>query len=207
MDALEYLGLATCDQIVDLANRYDPDKIKDFHDCKEYYAQLGMEQIARQVWFHHTMGAQMQNEMYSDMVKDGDTNYGVDFGCGSAPVAFEWLRRGHRVDFVDVPGSAAYEFCKWRVAKHGLSDRAGWALKGVYDYALMLDSIEHIEDWRGTLQEILDAVKVKGVLITNYFINVDHDNPEHISMCHNDVREFLTGNNMQELNAYVWQKV
>ena len=77
---------------------------------------------------------------------------------------------------------------------------------GSYDYVLMLDSIEHIEDWRGTLERVIASLKEGGVLATNYFSNRDFNNPEHVSMDHAAVRQFLKSAGMQSDSEVFWVK-
>jgi len=132
--------------------------------------------------------------------------YGLDFGCGSSPVGFELALRGHKIDFIDVPGAGAYEFLKWRAKKRGLDGRAGFAWGGPYEFVLMLDVIEHLEDWRGVLARIVEAMKDDAILITNYFLNEDYLNVEHISMDKKAVEQFLVSQSVYPLNKMQWVK-
>ena len=213
MDAEDYLGMKY-EQMGEIARKYD---MKELHSrtggeyggegLKEYYATRGKEQLARQVLFHHTPHMVEEMEMFHNMINTTVEGRGLDFGCGSAPVTFELVMRGHNLDFVDIDGSGAYEFTKWRAKKRGVESRVGWKIAEkdeTYDYVFMLDSIEHIEDWRGVLSSIIPKIKQKGVLITNYFLNMDYDNPEHISMDKGAVEKFLTENGVYPLNKLLW---
>jgi hypothetical protein len=191
MDAEEYLGMSIQDMTF-IAAKYDMLDLKDYKgDLKQYYATRGNEQLARQVLFHHTEAMKQQMDLIHSMIDTRHEGYGAEYGCGSAPVSFEIAMRGHRIDFIDIDGSAAYEFTKWRAKKRGIEDRCGFKLKGPYNYVLMLDSLEHIEDWRGALMEVIGSLKEGGGIITNYFQNQDYANPEHVSMDKPAVKKFL----------------
>lgn len=204
MDAEEYLGMKF-PEMCTIGVKYNVEDIKKHDgDLKEYYATRGKEQLARQVMFHHTDHMIQQMEMFHGMINTNAPGYGADYGCGSAPVTFELALRGHTLDFIDVDGSGAYEFTKWRANKRNV--KCGWKLKGPYDYVFMLDSIEHIEDWQSTLKEVADSLRYGGALITNYFGNMDYDNPEHISMDKPAVKKFLTDHGIYPLNEILWVK-
>ncbi len=206
MDAEEYLGMSM-DAMGPLAWNYDPSMILDHKDdIVGYYGSRGKEQLARQVLFHHMPHCITEMEMFHGMINTNTDGYGADVGCGSAPVTFELALRGHKLDFIDVPGAGAYEFTKWRAKKRGILDRCGWDWKGPYDYIFMLDSIEHIEDWRGMLDKVEAHLKENGALITNYFFNQDYTNPEHISMDKNAVKEHLIKLGIYPSNQYIWVK-
>src|SRR3990167_6925291 len=215
MDAEEYLGVKFADMGA-IAVRYNMKELSGYTEgtyggegLKEYYKTRGHEQLARQVLFHHTQHMIEEMELFHNMINTSVEGYGLDFGCGSAPVTFELVMRGHKLDFVDIDGSGAYEFTKWRAKKRGVEDRCGWKLSEkdeAYDYVFMLDSIEHIEDWKGVLGMVIPKIKKKGVLITNYFNNQDYENPEHISMDKAAVEKFLTENGIYPLNRLMWVK-
>jgi hypothetical protein len=136
----------------------------------------------------------------------GRSFQGLDYACGSAPIGYELLKKGHKMDFVDVEGAGAYDFLKWRIKKNGFSDRAGWKLAGPYNFVLLLDAIEHLEDWEWVLDNIIGRMERKAVLITNYFDNTDTINPEHISMSQQDVADFLVSKNMLPITQMLWVK-
>lgn len=147
-----------------------------------------------------------QMDMFLNMINAQAPGHGIDVGCGSAPVSFELALRGHRMDFVDIDGAGAYEFTKWRVKRRGIEDRCGFTWGGPYDYALMLDSLEHIKDWQGMLEKVIGHLKEGGAFITNYFMNQDYDNPEHISMDKAAVKTFLVEHGIYPLNELLWVK-
>ncbi len=205
MDVEEYMDM-NWPEIVLLSNDYFTKCMPtfgDYEDKREYYKSLGKEQLARQAWFHSTPEMIRELETILSLINTNVEGYGLDFGCGSAPVGFEFALKGHRMDFVDV-GGEAYEFLKWRAKKRGVV--CGWELKGPYDYVLLLDSLEHIENWRWVLGDIVSRMKPDASIITNYFLNTDHDNIEHVSMDQKAVQEFLISLNVYPVNKMVWMK-
>ena len=203
-DALEYLGM-NLGQAADLAMEYDPQEILSHKDdVVGYYATRGKSQLARQLWYHTLPRVVEEMKVFHTRIRTDIPAYGAEYGCGSAPVSFEFALRGHKMDFIDVEGAAAWEFVKWRAKKRKVD--AGFKLAGPYDYVLMLDSIEHIVDWRGVLAEVLSRIKEGGVLATNYFFNRDFNNPEHVSMDHEAVRKFLREAGMESESEVFWIK-
>lgn len=208
LDVQEYLG-KTWEEVEAIALSYNDKnmpRFDDYEDPREYYKSLGPEQIARQAWFHSHANMLEQMEAILNTIDTTRPGYGVDYGCGSSPVGMELVLKGHRMDFIDIDGTPAYEFLKHRAEKRGVAHRCGWELKGPYDYALFLDSIEHFANWEKVLGDVIGRIKDGGVIVTNYFFNVDFYNPEHISMDHDAVKKFLVNNNMYPINLVVWMK-
>lgn len=179
-------------------------------DPKDYYRTRGEAQLVRQVWFHHLAGQVDQMEHIHSLIRDGD-NYGLEVGCGSSPVGFEFVMRGARMDFIDVPGAAAYEFLKWRALKRGVVTRCGWDWGEEvekYDFILMLDAIEHWPEgeWQEILLKAISRLKPTGGLVTNYFFNKDFNNPEHVMMDHARVQEFLVSHGIYPIGGFLWTK-
>jgi len=178
-----------------------------FENPEDYYKGLGKEQLARQLWFH----MQPQTIEWMDLVfKFVNTNvdaYGVDFGCGSAPISFDLAMRGHKIDFIDIDGAGAYEFTKWRAKKRNLDGRAGFTWGGPYDYALFLDSLEHIKNWEEILGKTIDSLKNNGYIVTNYFVLQDDMNIEHITIQYKkEVMSFLVNHGVYPINQMVFIK-
>jgi 2-polyprenyl-3-methyl-5-hydroxy-6-metoxy-1,4-benzoquinol methylase len=207
LDAEEYLQM-TYDQMATLANTYrdKQDRFKKYSDPRDYYTSLGPEQLCRQVWFHHLDFMIDQANAIWNSLNTNKEYYGLDFGCGSAPVSFELALRGHKVDFIDLDGAGAYEFTKWRAKKHGLNDRASFTWGGPYDYIMFLDSLEHLPNWQEILEKAISLLKENSLFITNYFFNNDFNNVEHISMNHEAVRMFLLDHHVYPYNDMVWVK-
>lgn len=206
-DAEEYLG-TKFDDMCAIANRYNIEDFEKYrNDLPEYYRRRGKSQLARQVLFHHQDWMVEQYGFFLSMFNTEAHGYGIDYCCGSAPIGFELAMRGHKIDFVDIDGTAAYEFTKWRAKKRQIEHRCGWRVSdGPYDYALFMDAIEHLEDWEGVLATVIDRLKPNGGIVTNYFRNIDFKNPEHISMDHSAVRMFLTKKGVYPLNELLWVK-
>jgi 2-polyprenyl-3-methyl-5-hydroxy-6-metoxy-1,4-benzoquinol methylase len=205
-DAEEFLGLKFED-FGKIATRYSMADFEKYQDnLQQYYITRGESQLARQVVFHHIPEMVEQYEFFLSMINFEAEGRALDYCCGSAPIGFEIAMRGHHVDFIDIDGSAAYEFTKWRAKKRGIEDRCGWTLGGQYDYVLFMDAIEHLRDWRGVLSDVIARLKTGGAIITNYFRNNDFANVEHISMNHAEVSRFLTQNGVFPLNELLWVK-
>jgi SAM-dependent methyltransferase len=207
-DAGEYMDLGA-EEMFALSESYKVNnfsKFSGFEDPEDYYRSLGHEQLARQVVFHHTAPAVDQMETILKLFRVDREFRGLDVGCGSAPVGFELAMRGHHVDFIDIPGAEAYEFTKWRAQKRGIEARCGWDWGEDYDYALLLDSIEHFTQWEDMLDRVIRALKPDGALITNYFLNCDYHNPEHVNMEKGKVTRYLTDHGVYPLNEMLWIK-
>ncbi len=202
-DVQEYLEMGES-EIYDLASTYDSNEFLKYENPLEYYASRGNSQLARQMCFHKFPVIIEQQKLFHSLIDGQKTAYGADFGCGSAPVGFHFSLQGHDMDFVDIDGSAAFEFTKWRARKYGIA--CGFELKGPYDYVLMLDSLEHIVDWQEALDSIIESLKIGGAIITNYFSNEDFDNPEHISMDHQKVMDYLMSRGLTKASDFFWIK-
>ena len=204
IDAEEYLGVKVRD-FGTLACKYDPENIKKFDKPQDYYKSLGNEQLARQVLYHH-LDQTIDEWFYWNMAINSDLDgYGADVGCGSSPIGFDLAMRGHKMDFIDLDGAGGYEFTKWRVAKRELKN-CGFKLKGPYDYVFMLDSIEHMDNWKEMIEKVAFCLKDNGVILTNYFQNVDYDNPEHINMDKESVTNHLVSLGLYPLSEMTWVK-
>jgi SAM-dependent methyltransferase len=206
-DVHEYTKL-DWEGIVEHAIHYNDANFNTFHDFQdkdEYYRQIGVGQLCRQAYFHSKSGQAQKDLVMLKQFQKGFRGRGLDFGCGSAPVGYELARKGHHMDFVDLDGAYAYEFLKWRCEKHGI-DTVGWQVEGPYDFMLFLDSIEHLTDWEGVLDNALGRLKEKGVLLTNFFDNYDYQNPEHINMNHAGVAQFLADRKMIPKSNTIWMK-
>jgi len=208
LDAEEYLGL-TFDEMGTMAATYGVTRQENFHtfeNPEDYYRSLGPEQLARQVHFHHTEELIQQMDAFLKIIDTSQPGYGMDFGCGSSPLGFEVALRGHQMDFIDLDGAPAYEFTKWRAKKRDIADRCGWEWKGPYDYILAMDSIEHLKDWKPIIDRMADSLKDNGCILTNYMLNNDFMNSEHINMDKKAVTAHLTSRGIYPLNEVVWIK-
>jgi SAM-dependent methyltransferase len=172
------------------AQRFFP--VFNIDDLDGYYSSLGDFQIARNYGFHMLDWVKAQSLFMLSLFSPNVVAHGLDFGCGSAPVGFELALRGHAVDFVDVPGGASEKFLKWRCKKYNITNHS-FKMGDDYDWVLMLDSIEHLHPDKSNdiLKGIIEKIKLGGSIITNYFMNQDHANIEHINMFHYDVRKLF----------------
>ncbi len=206
-DAEEYLGM-TIDEMVKVADEYQENiaEFPAYENKDEYYKSRGNGQLARQVLFHHSDAMVQQLYTVLSLVQSEHKGYGLEYGCGSSPVGFEIAMQGHQMDLVDIDGTAAYEFTKWRTKKRGLEKRIAFEMKGPYDFVLFLDAIEHFQDWKSILKNAVDRIKTNGCIITNYFFNKDYNNKEHINMDKRAVWDELVRLGVYPLNNIVWIK-
>jgi len=204
-DVMDYLGM-DMDDISDLSSKYRPSMsdMDKYDDIKDYYASRDNSQLARQYMFHTYPTVMNEWKVFQSMINTDRDSYGLDYGCGSAPIGFEFALLGHKIDFVDIDGCGSYEFTKWRAKKREID--CGWKLNGPYDYVLMMDVIEHLENPIDVLGDIVGRLNPGAVIMTNYFVTHDDTNPEHISLNHDEVREFFLSNGMVRGNDYLWVK-
>lgn len=209
-DIEEYTGFDK-DEIAKRASNYHEKNAKfwpQFVNKKEYYVSRSMDQLCRQHFYHSKPEVAKAGITILKQFKKGITGYGIDYGCGAGPIGYELLKMGHAMDFIDIEKTKSYDFLKWRVKRldEKLSLRAGWKVQGPYDFALFLDSIEHIENWREVLDNIIGRMREKSMLITNFFENRAYNNVEHINMDHDAVMQFLLSRNMIPRTSKLWQK-
>lgn len=214
MDVEEYTGKSTVEIEALAADYHDYAKANlagyliDSKDLKDYYRGAGEKQLARQYVFHRdpAYGTHRWLSALRDMAGK-EKRQGLDFGCGSSPLGFQLALDGNQMDFLDVDGGGAYEFVKWRSKRRGIQDKCGFELKGPYDFILMMDVIEHLQDWETVLFKVLGKLKPSGILVTNYFMLTDGDgNPEHINMDKKSVKRFLVENDLTPGNQMFWRK-
>jgi hypothetical protein len=196
--------------ILEIAEQYEALNFWRFKNYRgaeaEYYKTLGESQLCRQYMWHNTPGNGATVFLNPLLRAFGDRKLqGLDFGCGSAPLGFELMVHGQKMDFVDIDGAPAYEFLKWRCKKRAMP-HAGFTLRDKYDFILMMDSIEHIPNWKEVLTDLCGRLEYGGLLCTNYFYNHDYDNAEHISMDKEAVRAHLLSLDMYPQAPEAWVK-
>lgn len=195
-DACEYTGIAPSDP----AWKHGGDFMLQHQNFAgtdaDWYRLYPNERIARQVWFNSDCPPKRQmTEYILQVVTAQPPSRILEFGCGIGILAFELARAGHDVTALDIKGTGTLEFLKWRAAKHGLniniieSEGGPPQLQGKWDFVIAMDSIEHVEDWRGTLGVLADHVRVDGVFFSNNAILEDDWHPEHY---HIDSKEFIS---------------
>jgi SAM-dependent methyltransferase len=212
-DAGEYLGIRENDIVHEMKKLWDN---YDMHSLdlealygmgtEAYYANMGPEQLARQVLHHFTDNAKATMGAILQQLKPG-TLRGMDFGCGSAPVGFELAKRGGFMHFIDVDGSPAYEFLKWRCKKYDLENVSfDWPEPGTLSYCVCLDSIEHLHNWEQVLEKIIHHLKKYGNFITNFMRCTDFGNDEHVFMDKPAFASFMVKNGMNIQSDCVFVK-
>jgi len=206
MDVEEYMGKKP-GEILKMAEGYEESAnlFCQYKDPKDYYRSLGEVQLARQYYFHSRpgYGPTVFLQPMKDMI-GMEKLYGLDFGCGSAPLGFELAMKGQKMDLVDVDGAGAFEFVKWRAKRRDM--KIGFELGEDYDFIMLMDVIEHIQDWEDVLGDLIRRLRHGGILVTNYFENCDDTNPEHISMDKKAVKRFLVDHDMMPGNQNFWRK-
>ena len=155
----------------------------------DWYRLYPRERVARQLWFNHTDQKRKMTEFILASISDQKPLQILEFGCGIGILAFSLAERGHHVTACDIGGTSTLEFLKWRVAKHGQAMTFHESAGGIpalgsarYDVIIAMDSIEHVEDWRGVVRELSAHLKPDGVLACNNAILDDTSHPEHYTI-------------------------
>lgn len=211
-DVVEYIGVSD-EELGNMVLHYslrmheDFDKYEKEGNLEEYYRTRGKEQLARHCWYHHQDHVKPIDNWI--LAKMGTTNSWkiIDFGCGSSPVGFELALRGHKVDFVDIDGSGAYEFVKWRAKKYALNGNIGWSPSQDYDVIMFLDVIEHLPNFK-QIEDLIPRLKVGGIILTNFFIlnPEDMQKGEHINWDRDGLKKLFLDNGIYPLDRLVWTK-
>ena len=213
-DAMRYLGITESSEMVDLFNNYEdavlPLVQKYGLGTEEYYAHMGREQLGRQVMYH-LFGTYPKAfvSFILQFIQTSVSATGIDFGCGSSPVGFDLAKRGHDMYFHDIDGATSYEFLKWRVKEYGIEDRAHfnvWPEENTCVYALFLDSIEHLEDWKTPINKAIECLKPYGSIVTNFMMLSGSENGEHIFMDRGEFSKFMINQGMYPITASIFQK-
>jgi hypothetical protein len=212
-DAMRYLGVTESSEMVDLFNNYE-DAVQPLIQkyglgTEEYYAHMGREQLGRQVMYHFSAHPKAFMSFVLQLVQTASAATAIDFGCGSSPTGFDITRRGHNMYFHDLDGAAAYEFLKWRIKEYGIEDRAHfnvWPEDNTCAYALFLDSIEHLEDWKTPLLRAIRCLKPYGSIITNFVMLAGSTNGEHVFMDKGEFMKFMTEQSMFPITSAIFQK-
>jgi len=209
IDVMEYAKVPES-KLLELATEYDRVNLPKFNNnggLQGYYKDLGMYHIARNYFFHSLPEAANNDRLALSMfANNGVRSYGLDYGCGTSPVGFELALRGNKVDFVDVPGSEADRFIRWRCDKHEVN--AGFEVNGPYDWIMLMDVIEHIPQAEidGFLKGLIVNLKDNGSIVTNFITNDDFGNHEHINMDHENTKRILIENGVYPMNQWLWSK-
>lgn len=213
-DVVEYLGLPI-DTIRERAFLYPDKNFPDFSPTPEYYIGLGIDQLCRQVCYHHTQYAREILEFTARMFKVNKNMKVLDFACGSGPVGY-LLAKSNKVDFVDLNGASGFEFLKWRLKKNGINGStcvdsrvfmANQPPDDYYDVILLMDALEHFENWEEIIAMCARLLKPQSPLVTNYFtMGDDPNNVEHVSMDREAAKAVFLKHNVQMVNNLVLVK-
>jgi len=206
-DIEEYTEL-TSRELEETASVYDEIFFPKFNsdDTLTYYKYIGIPQIARNFCFHSRQEIAVCDMGILNMFSmNGNKSYGLDFGCGTAPVGFELAKQGNKVDFYDI-SDTALEFMKWRCKKYNID--AAFIIKEKYDWMLLLDVIEHIpiKEFIFLMKRLAEKLKPSGSIITNYFTKLESSNIEHINMNKQMVKDIFIENKIFPVNIYRWIK-
>lgn len=210
-DAEGYLDRSEA-QILGLgsARRYDNLHRKRFSEYKNpenYYKSIGVDQICRQLVYHRTPDLVAHDASIVNMFRGKKQLNGLDFGCGISQLGFEILKLGNFMSFVDIEGTAVSNFVKWRIKKHGLESRASYSIEGPYDFAILMDIIEHLRDWEYHLDNIVGRMNKGAALFTNMFVmRLRKDDSEHINLDFTGVQQFLTNRGFVPTHMGLWIK-
>jgi len=93
----------------------------------------------------------------------------LDYGSGIGTHGLHFLRGGHRVTFVDLP-SPHFNYVRWQCARSNLAATfvetaaAGSLPADSLDAILCFDVLEHVLDWRETIERFARLLKADGKL-------------------------------------------
>lgn len=197
-DACRFTGYAGLDGLTRMANNFMKQKTLEPYASMpdaEWYTMFPQERVARQVWYNTLNDhKRAMTEFILGTINDSIKTDILDFGCGIGIPAFTFAKRGHRVTACDLKDTGTLEFLKWRAKKHGVSLTVVESTGGIpalggdeYGAIIAMDCLEHIPEWRRTLDELVSRLKPGGVLFCNNGILDDQTHPEHYPM---DMREF-----------------
>lgn len=206
IDIMEYLDISDDSELQTIASSYDNHKLtyNDYQNIEEYYKNAGRCYVAHSPLIHNSLSglAAFESKIFNLL---HSKNYkGIDFGCGCAPISFELaLNYNHKIYLIDVTPSEQVDFCIWRAKKYNLyNDRLfiGYPENKV-DYILAIDSIEHVENWKGTIFSLKNHLNNDGIIITN--IKDIKEDIEHI-VNYDDFENYIKTLNINKYNDYIY---
>lgn len=214
-DVMEYTGYKDKKELFEACNSFmELSEIED-KGSVEWYQKYPMERVARQAAF------MLASEHKQDLLKGALQSLGdespkriLDFGCGTGTIGFELAKRGHDVHFLDILNTGTFNFLQWRMKKHGLKAHY-WETQGgppstldgnKYDVIIAMDSIEHIEDWKGTIKLLYNRIKYNGIMLSNNGILDDQDHPEHYELRPTEFTKEMIETGFQTVNLITYLK-
>ncbi len=214
-DVPEYSGMSW-EQVQDTGRYYELNHHGKFEETPEYYIGLGVDQLCRQAHFHvGRPQARAAMDIILALFTDMTDIRMLDFGCGSGITGFEMARIGNQIVFSDLDGAGGFEFLKWRLKKYGVDGCETIdarelvqdpSLSGSYQYVLLLDIIEHLSDYKTTCDTACAGLEDGGLLVTNFFTNVDWNNVEHVVHDRVPCSDYLLELGLLPINFNVWVK-
>jgi len=218
-DMMKYLDVHSEKELADLREDYPnpdwPDGNPEHgttineQNYEGYYRSIGKPQLARQMGFHYTDDSKMFGSFILTTIQPSNPGIGVDVGCGSAPIGFDLLRRGHEMYFNDIEGTAAYDALKWRVKRYDLEKTAHfqeWPKDGTANYVMFVDALEHMHNWREMIDKATKALTMYGFILTNFLIMHDLENREHVFVDKGEFMKHMLDLGFMPINGAVFQK-
>lgn len=190
-DALEYTQVPNVDELFankNISQFLVQRKLTNMDDA-DWYREYPRDRVGRQVWFNTQNSIKKKmNQFILASVTNNRPLRVLDFGCGIGITAFALAEKGHQVTACDIRGTGTLEFLKWRCAKHNVpmeiieSEGGSPLLTKEYDIIVAMDSLEHVQDWQGTLSILSDHLRDEGALFSNNGILDDMTQPEHYEL-------------------------
>ena len=218
-DVMEYLDIDSVARMVELAQMYErhTKRFAEYADPKQYYRDSKEIYLARACFIKSEQNVSRFDDFVLSAIKATSPGTGLDFGCGAAPITFELCRKGQQVYFCDIPGTAPYEFLKWRARKYNLAGTRAlfvddqehdWPAPKTLDWVTCLDSIEHLPDgvWQRVVSDIAGSLVQLGGLIKNFILLEDLDNAEHVFMDKPEFMKHCVQNLLYPLAPAIFQK-
>lgn len=132
----------------------------------------------------------------------------LDYGSGIGTHGMHFLRRGHKVTFVDLP-SPHFNFVRWYASREGLDadfaeyDKVADQANGSFDAILCFDVLEHVVDWREALALFARLLAPHGKLFLVVSFREFEDHAIHIAsrtgLTEDSFRDCLAANGLHEV--------
>ncbi len=189
-DAMEYTKRPTRDSVLHNTDAFMQLRKESGLPDADWYREFPIDRVCRQVWFNtENSQKKLLTQMVLGSISHNRPMRILDFGCGIGITAFALAEKGHQVTAVDIRGTGTLEFLKWRTAKYNVpmniveSEGPVPQLLGSYDVIIAMDSLEHLENWRGALKTLAGCLRPQGILYANNALMDDMNQPEHYE-CH-----------------------
>ena len=132
----------------------------------------------------------------------------LDYGSGIGTHGLHFLGRGHQVTFVDLP-SPHFDYIRWHTSRANLPAKfvetpAAKALpENAFDAVFCFDVLEHVLDWRETIQHFSRLLKSEGRLFLIVSLLEFEEHAIHISsqtgLTEDSFRECMEQNGFVEI--------